>query len=93
LLQRRLRAKNDIPSFHGDVALRLRCSRNVRVAQNSLGTGQAVHGQALAAGHYSLNEHPEHGLGEASGKSATDDVPFRQFSGSLRVAIGVLVAA
>lgn len=50
LLRRRLPAKNDIPSFHGDVALAAALLENVQVAQNSLGTGQTVHAQALAVG-------------------------------------------
>ena len=50
LLQRRLPAENDIPSFHGDMALAAALLENVQVAQNSLGAGQTVHGQALAVG-------------------------------------------
>jgi hypothetical protein len=50
LLQRRLPAKNDIPSFHGDVALAVALLENVQVAQNSLGAGQTVHGQPLVVG-------------------------------------------
>jgi hypothetical protein len=50
LLQRRLPAKSDIPSFHGDVALAAALLENVQVAQNSLGTGQTVNGQPLVVG-------------------------------------------
>lgn len=50
LLQRRLPAKNDIPSFHGDVALAASLIESVQVAQNSLGTGQTVNGQPLVVG-------------------------------------------
>jgi hypothetical protein len=50
LLQRRLSAKNDIPSFHGDLALAAALLENVQVAQNSLGTGQTVNGQPLVIG-------------------------------------------
>jgi hypothetical protein len=50
LLQRRLPAENDIPSFHGDMALATALLENVQVAQNSLGAGQTVHGQALTVG-------------------------------------------
>ena len=47
LLLRRLPAKNDIPSFQRDVALASALLESVRAAQNSLGTGQTVNGQAL----------------------------------------------
>jgi len=50
LLQRRLPATRDIPSFHGDVALAATLLENVQVAQNSLGKGQTVNGQPLAIG-------------------------------------------
>jgi len=50
LLKRRLPASNDIPSFHGDVALAAALLENVQVAQNSLGSGQTVHGEALTVG-------------------------------------------
>src|SRR5215475_9446641 len=50
LLQRRLPAENDIPSFHGDVALAAALLENVQVAQNSLGAGQTVNGQTLPVG-------------------------------------------
>jgi hypothetical protein len=50
LLSRRLRAKDDIPSFHGDVHLAESLIENVQVAQNSLGAGQTVHGQPLVVG-------------------------------------------
>ena len=46
LLLRRLPAKNDIPSFQRDVALASALLESVRAAQNSLGTGQTVNGQA-----------------------------------------------
>jgi hypothetical protein len=50
LLQRRLPEKDDIPSFHGDVHLADSLIENVQVAQNSLGAGQTVNGQALKVG-------------------------------------------
>jgi hypothetical protein len=50
LLSRRLPAKEDIPSFHGDVRLAGSLIESVQVAQNSLGNGQTVHGQPLAVG-------------------------------------------
>jgi len=50
LLQRQLPAKKDIPSFHGDVALATALLEGVQVAQNSLGAGQTVNGQALSVG-------------------------------------------
>jgi hypothetical protein len=50
LLLRRLPEKNDIPSFHGDVALAASLLENVQVAQNSLGAGQTVNGQSLKVG-------------------------------------------
>lgn len=50
LLFRKLAAEKDIPSFHGDVALALHLIENVQVAQNSLGAGQTVNGQALVVG-------------------------------------------
>jgi hypothetical protein len=50
LLLRRLPAKNDIPSFHGDLDLASSLLENVQVAQNSLGAGQTVNGQALVVG-------------------------------------------
>jgi hypothetical protein len=50
LLSRRLPAKEDIPSFHGDVHLANSLVENVQVAQNSLGNGQTVHGQPLVVG-------------------------------------------
>jgi hypothetical protein len=50
LLLRRLPEKNDIPSFHGDVALAAALLENVQVAQNSLGAGQTVNGQPLKVG-------------------------------------------
>jgi len=40
----------DIPSFHGDRDLANTLIENVQVAQNSLGAGQTVNGQPLAAG-------------------------------------------
>jgi hypothetical protein len=50
LLSRRLPAKDDIPSFHGDVNLAGSLIDNAQVAQNSLGKGQTVHGQPLVVG-------------------------------------------
>lgn len=50
LLLRRLPAKNDIPSFHGDLDLASSLIENVQVAQNSLGAGQTVNGQPLKVG-------------------------------------------
>jgi hypothetical protein len=50
LLLRRLPAKNDIPSFHGDLDLASSLLENVQVAQDSLGAGQTVNGQALVVG-------------------------------------------
>jgi hypothetical protein len=50
LLFRDLPASKDIPSFHGDLALALSLIENVQVAQNSLGAGQTVNGQALKVG-------------------------------------------
>lgn len=50
LLLRRLPAKNDIPSFHGDVNLAASLLENVQVAQSSLGANQTVNGQALKVG-------------------------------------------
>jgi hypothetical protein len=50
LLFRRLDEEKDIPSFHGDVNLAHFLIENVQVAQNSLGGGQTVHGQALVVG-------------------------------------------
>ena len=50
LLLRRLSAQNDIPSVHGDVNLAASRLENVQVAQNSLGAGQTVNGQALKVG-------------------------------------------
>jgi hypothetical protein len=50
LFSRRLPAKDDIPSFHGDVHLAESLIENVQVAQNSLGAGQTVHGQSLVVG-------------------------------------------
>jgi hypothetical protein len=50
LLSRRLPAKDDIPSFHGDVNLAGSLIEHVQVAQNSLGSGQTVHGQPLVVG-------------------------------------------
>jgi hypothetical protein len=50
LLSRRLPAKEDIPSFHGDVNLAGFLMENVQVAQNSLGSGQTVNGQLLVVG-------------------------------------------
>src|SRR5262249_25692567 len=50
LLARRLPAQNDIPSFHGDLALATALLESVQVAQNSLGAGQTVNGQALVVG-------------------------------------------
>jgi hypothetical protein len=50
LLSRRLPAKEDIPSFHGDVNLAGSLIENVQIAQNSLGSGQTVHGQPLLVG-------------------------------------------
>jgi hypothetical protein len=50
LLLRRLPEKNDIPSFHGDVALAASLLENVQVAQNSLGANQTVNGQPLKTG-------------------------------------------
>jgi hypothetical protein len=50
LLSRRLPAKDDIPSFHGDVNLAGSLIENVQVAQNSLGSRQTVNGQPLVVG-------------------------------------------
>jgi hypothetical protein len=50
LVSRRLPAKEDIPSFHGDVDLAGSLIENVQIAQNSLGSGQTVHGQSLVVG-------------------------------------------
>lgn len=50
LLQRRLPAKSDMPSFHGDVALAVALIESMQVAQNSLGSGQTVNGQPLVIG-------------------------------------------
>jgi hypothetical protein len=50
LFFRRLAEEQDIPSFHGDVKLALSLIEDVRVAQNSLGGGQTVHGQPLVVG-------------------------------------------
>ncbi len=50
LLSRRLPAKDDIPSFHGDVSLAGSLIEHVQVAQNSLGKGQTVNGQPLVVG-------------------------------------------
>jgi hypothetical protein len=50
LLSRRLPAKEDIPSFHGDIDLAGSLIENVQVAQNSLGGGQTVNGQPLVVG-------------------------------------------
>lgn len=50
LLQRRLPAKSDIPSFHGDVDLAAALFESMQVAQNSLGTEQTVNGQPLVIG-------------------------------------------
>jgi hypothetical protein len=50
LLSRRLPAKEDIPSFYGDVNLARTLIENVQVAQNSLGKGQTVNGQPLVVG-------------------------------------------
>jgi len=50
LLQRRLPPNKDIFSFHGDVNLASSLIENVQVAQNSLGAGQTVNGQALQVG-------------------------------------------
>jgi len=50
LLSRRLPAKDDIPSFHGDVSLAGSLIEHVQVAQNSLGGGQTVNGQPLVVG-------------------------------------------
>jgi hypothetical protein len=50
LLFRRLSAEKDLPSFHGDLNLALQLIENVQVAQNSLGAGQTVNGQALVVG-------------------------------------------
>jgi hypothetical protein len=50
LLLRRLPAQNDIPSFHGDIALASSLLESVQVAQNSLGANQTVNGQALPIG-------------------------------------------
>ena len=50
LLSRRLPAKDDIPSFHGDVSLAGSLIEHVQVAQNSLGSGQTVNGQPLVVG-------------------------------------------
>lgn len=49
LLQRRLPASKDIPSFHGDVALATSLIESMQVAQSSLGAGQTVNGQPLVA--------------------------------------------
>jgi hypothetical protein len=50
LFSRRLPAKEDMPSFHGDVNLAGSLIENVQVAQNSLGNGQTVNGQPLIVG-------------------------------------------
>ncbi len=50
LLLRRLPASRDLPTFHGDLNLAHSLVENVTVAQNSLGAGQTVNGQALAVG-------------------------------------------
>src|SRR5438046_8202707 len=50
LLSRRLPAKDDIPSFHGDVSLAGSLIEHGQVAQNSLGSGQTVNGQPLVVG-------------------------------------------
>ncbi len=50
LFERRLPPGKDIPSFHGDVALARSLLENAQVAQNSLGAGQTVNGQALVQG-------------------------------------------
>jgi hypothetical protein len=50
LLQRRLPPNKDIFSFHGDVNLASSLIESVQVAQNSLGAGQTVNGQALPVG-------------------------------------------
>lgn len=50
LLLRRLPEKNDIPSFHGDLALAGSLIESVQVAQNSLGANQTVNGQPLKVG-------------------------------------------
>jgi hypothetical protein len=50
LLSRRLPAKEDIPSFHGDVELAGSLIENMQIAQNSLGRGQTVHGLPLVVG-------------------------------------------
>ncbi len=50
LFLRRLPPGKDIPSFHGDVDLATSLIESVQVAQNSLGAGQTVNGQALPVG-------------------------------------------
>lgn len=50
LLNRRLPAERDIPSFHGDVNLAQSLLESCQVAQNSLGGGQTVAGQPLIVG-------------------------------------------
>lgn len=50
LLLRGLPPGKDIPSFHGDKDLASTLAENVQVAQNSLGAGQTVNGQALVLG-------------------------------------------
>ena len=50
LLFRNLPPDKDIPSFHGDLNLAAHLIENVQVAQNSLGAGQTVNGEALVVG-------------------------------------------
>jgi hypothetical protein len=50
LFFRRLAEEEDIPSFHGDVKLAHSLIENAQVAQNSLGSGQTVHGKPLVVG-------------------------------------------
>ena len=50
LMLRGLPPGKDIPSFHGDKDLASTLAENVQVAQNSLGAGQTVNGQALVLG-------------------------------------------
>ena len=50
LLSRRLRAKHDLPGFHGDLNTARMLLENIRVAQETLALGQTVGGKAIANG-------------------------------------------
>ena len=50
LLARRLRAKRDLPGFHGDVNTARILLENIRVAQETLARGQTVGGKTIADG-------------------------------------------